>query len=415
MSALHSLGGLITLMALAWLFSENRRQARWQVAVVGVGLQLVLAFLLLKWPVAQSLFAALNDGVIALQKASEAGSSFVFGYLGGAPIPFEETRVGGSFVLAFRALPLVILVSALTALLSYWRVLPALVRGFSFVLERTFSIGGAVGLATAANVFVGMIEAPLFIRDYLEKLTRSELFVVMCTGMATIAGTVLLLYATFLSDVIPDAVGQLLTASLISAPAGVTIALLMVPETGTATAAELAEPYPAYGAMDALATGTRAGLKLFLNIVVMLFVFVALVYLFNAMLGLFPDFAGTPLTLERLLGWIMAPVVWLIGIPWSEATTAGSLMGTKTVLNELLAYTELAALPEGTLSARSNLIMTYALCGFANFGSLGIMIGGLTTLIPERREEIVALGMKSIVGGTLATLCTGAVVGVLIG
>ena len=414
MDALHSTFGLFVLLALAWLASEDRRDSgHARTAVVGAGVQIIVALALLKVPLMQSAFIVLNDGVMALQAATESGSTFVFGYLGGGTLPFEETQPGASFILAFRALPLVIVVSAITALLTYWRVLPLLVRGFAKVLERTMSVGGAVGLGTAANIFVGMVEAPLFVRRYLSHMSRSELFMLMTAGMATVAGTVLILYATFVGTVIPNAIGHLITASIISAPAAITIARLMVPPQGPPTAAELQPAPDITSSMDAITQGTVAGLKLFLNIVAMLLVFVALVYLANSLLGLLPEVAGSELTFERMLGWLMAPVCWLMGVPWSEAAAAGSLMGVKTILNEFIAYLQLAGLPPGTLSDRSELIMTYALCGFANFGSLGIMLGGLTIMAPERRAEIVGLGMKSILSGTLATCCTGAVVGIL--
>jgi CNT family concentrative nucleoside transporter len=410
LNALHSALGLLALTAIAWLISENRRAVSWRVAAVGIVFQLVVALLLLKLPPARSLFSGLNDAFLALQAASEAGTGFVFGYLGGAPLPFETLPGTSSLVLAFRALPLVIVVSALTSLLTYWRILPVIVRGFSFVFERSFGIGGAVGLSTAANIFVGMVEAPLFIRSYLRELSRGELFMVMCTGMASIAGTVLFLYVTILGSVIEDAAGQLLTASIMSAPASIMIAWLMVPLDDRPTAGTLAPGAEGpTSSMDAIAQGTERGLALLLNILAMLLVLVALA---NSLLGLLPDVAGLPLTLERVLGWVMAPVVWLIGVPWSEAPAAGSLMGIKTVLNELLAYLRLAELAPD-LSDRTRLIMTYALCGMANFGSVGIMVGGLTAMAPERRREIVELGMKSVVGGTLATLSTGAVVGII--
>jgi len=413
LESLQSGFGLLVLTGFAWLLSENRRAARWKVAAVGVALQVAVALIVLKLPPVRELFALLNRAAAALQAATEAGTSFVFGYLGGGPLPFETTAAGSSFVLAFRALPLVLVVAALTALLTYWRILPWIVRGFSMVLERSMAVGGAVGLGTAANIFVGMLEAPLFVRPYLKQLTRSELFVLMTAGMATIAGTVFFLYASFLQGVVPDAAGHLLVASLISAPAAVTIARLMVPETGMPTAGRFIPTPEARSAMDAITLGTRAGLELLLNVAAMLIVLVALVHLVNGMLGLLPDIAGAPVTLERLLGYVMMPVAWLIGVPWAEAGTAGSLLGVKVVLNELIAYLQMAQLPPEALGERSRLILTYALCGFANFGSLGIMIGGLASLVPERREEVVALGMRSIVAGMLATCSTGAVVGML--
>jgi CNT family concentrative nucleoside transporter len=412
---LHSLLGLLALLGLAWAFSEQRRAVRLRIGAVGALVQLALAALFLNLPPLKRAFAALNEAVLVLQRSTESGATFVFGYLAGGPLPFEETQPGASFILAYRALPLVMVVSALTALLVYWRVLPLIVRALSLVLEKSLRVGGAVGLSTAANVFVGMVEAPLFIRPYLRLLTRAELFMVMCAGMASIAGTVLILYATIVGPLVPDAIGHLLAASVISAPAAITVAQIMVPETGRATGAELVHERGAESAMDAIATGTRAGLELYLQIVAMLLVLVALVHLVNSGLALLPPVAGTALTLERLLGYLMAPVTWLMGIPWAECRSAGALMGIKTALNELLAYLELSRLAPDALSTRSELIMTYALCGFANFGSLGIMIGGLTTLAPERREEIIGLGLKSIVGGTLATCCTGAAVGAVYG
>lgn len=415
MSALQSAFGLFVLLMLAWLVSEKRSHpAHWKIIITGAGAQLIVAVILLKIPIIQTLFALLNDGVIALQSATESGSVFVFGYLGGGALPFEETQPGASFILAFRSLPLVIVISALTALLTYWRVLPWVVKGFARALEKTMGVGGAVGLGTAANIFVGMVEAPLFVRRYLPKLSRSELFMLMTAGMATVAGTVLILYATFVGKVIPNAIGHLLTASIISAPAAITVAKLMVPADGLPTAAELEPETDVKSSMDAITQGTMRGLSLFLNIIAMLLVFVALVYLANMCLGLLPDIGGSALTFERILGWLMAPICWLMGVPWSEAIAAGSLMGVKTILNEFIAYLQLAALPAETLSDRSQLIMAYALCGFANFGSLGIMLGGLTTMVPQRRVEIVGLGLKSIVAGTLAACCTGAVVGILV-
>jgi CNT family concentrative nucleoside transporter len=408
--------GLVGLVGIGWLISEDRGAIRWRVPLIGLVLQFLIALLMLKLPQSQLLFAALNDGVLALQAATEAGTSFVFGYLGGDTLPFEQTEVGSSFVFAFRSLPLVIVVSALTALLSYWRVLPLIVNGLSFLLERTLGVGGAVALSAAANIFVGMVEAPLFIRNYLLQLSRSELFMIMTCGMATIAGTVLVLYTTMLAPVLDDAVGHLLTASIISAPAAIMFAWLMVPLTGGATRTQrtgLVTNDPS-STMDAITRGTERGLALFLNILAMLIVLVALVQLLNAILGLLPDLAGEALSLERMLGWIFAPIAWSLGIPWAEATTAGGLLGIKTALNELLAYQALSELPVGALSEHSTLIMSYALCGMANFGSLGIMIGGFTVMVPERRREVVSLGLKSIVAGTLATCSTGAVVGLIV-
>ena len=412
--ALQSAFGILVFLVLVWLFSEDRARVPWRTLLTGIALQFVLAGLLLWLPPFQLLFMGLNDLLLALEQATRDGTSFVFGYLGGDELPFEETREGSSFILAFRALPLVLLISALSALLFYWGILPFIVRGLSRLLQRAMGIGGALALGTVTNVFVGMVEAPLLVRPYLQEMTRSELFALMVTGMATIAGTVMVLYASILSAVLPNAMGHILVASLISAPAAIVIAQVLVPPEERATAGELVPPQRATSNMDAITRGTLQGVELIINITAMLIVMVALVSLVNMTLGLLPGVDNAPLTLQRLLGWLLAPVAWLMGLPWAQAMSGGSLLGTKVILNELFAYLDLAALPAGQLDGRSQLIMTYALCGFANFGSLGIMIGGLATMVPERRVEIIQLGMKSIAAGTLATCMTGAVMGVLV-
>ena len=415
MDALHSLLGACGILLLCWLLSEDRRAIAWRTVAAGMLLGLLLALALLKIPALQSVLAMLNHGANALERATEAGTRFVFGHLGGAPLPYSETLPGASFVLAFRALPLVLVVSAISALLFHWRVLPMLVRGFAWLLQRALGIGGTVGLSAAANVFVGMVEAPLVVRPYLARLSRGELFMVMNCGMATIAGTVLVLYASILGRVLPDALGHLLVASFVATPVALVVAAMMVPGT-LADETRLDLPREDANALAAITRGTVEGLQLLLNIVAMLIVFVALVALANMALGLLPPVAGSALSLERMLGWLFAPLAWLIGIPWHESVTAGALLGKKTVLNEFLAYLDLAALPEEQLSARSRLLLTYALCGFANFGSLGIMLGGLAPMLPShRREELAQLGLKSVLAGLLATCLTAALVGSLTG
>ncbi|MFQ5626559.1 MAG: NupC/NupG family nucleoside CNT transporter, partial [Methyloligellaceae bacterium] len=354
--------GLLILTAFAWAISENRQAVSWRTAASGLVLQLLIATILLKAPGSRELFVWLNGLFLAIEEATRAGTVFVFGYIGGGPLPFKEPYPGAGFILAFQALPIILVMSALSALLFYWGILQRVVNGFSWLLRRTFNIGGAVGVSTAANVFVGMVEAPLLVRPYLARLSRSEMFMVMTAGMTTIAGTVMVLYASFIGRIVEGALGHLLTASLISAPAAIMVARLMVPRGGEEDADD-ADPHiaippsDARSTMDAVTRGTMGGLSLFLNIIAMLVVFVALVSLVNQLLGLAPALGGAPLTLERLLGWIMAPVTWLIGIPWPQVETAGSLMGTKTVLNELLAYVQLSKLPPEALDDRSTLIM----------------------------------------------------------
>jgi CNT family concentrative nucleoside transporter len=411
----RGLAGMIALSLLAWLFSENRKGVRMKQACGGLLIQLLLAAVLLKLPFSGELFLLLNKGVMILQEATRAGTSFVFGYIGGGALPFPEKFPGDGFNLAFQALPIILVMSALSALLSYWGILPAIVRVFSFLFQKSMGIGGALAVGAAANVFIGMVEAPLLIRPYLMRMTRSELFAVMTCGMATIAGTVLVLYVTVLEKILPDAAGHILIASIISVPAAITVARIMIPETEDTTEGDMIPSRDAVSGMDAVTSGTVDGVALLLNVTAMLIVLVSLVHLVNLLLALFPDLQGAPVTLQRLLGYIMAPVAWLMGVPWKEAVPAGSLIGIKTVLNEFLAYMELAGLPAGTLSPRSAVIMTYALCGFANFGSLGIMIGGMGGMVPERKAEIVALGIRSILAGTLATCLTGTAAGMLYG
>ncbi|UPJ65145.1 nucleoside transporter C-terminal domain-containing protein [Bradyrhizobium sp. 191] len=415
MLRLQSAFGIFALLLIAFALAENRRLVSLRQAAIGLAATFVTAVVLLKLPVVAHAFGTINDAVGAISAASRAGSAFVFGYIGGGALPFDLKVPGADFILAFQALPIVLVMSVLTTLLFYWHVLPPIVRGLAWLLERTLGVGGAVGLSTAANVFLGMVEAPLFVRPYLAQMTRSELFLVMTGGMAGIAGTVLVLYATLLAPLIPDAAAHFVIASVLGAPAAILVSLIMVPETSDKrTGGALEDPeMDVSGTMDAIVKGTTAGLELLLNIVAMLLVLVALVYLVNAMLGLLPNIGGAAISLQRLLGLVMAPVCWLMGLPWDQAITAGSLMGTKTVLNELIAYVDFSKLPPDALDPRSRLIMLYAMCGFANFASLGIMIGGLGVMAPERREEINALGLKSIVSGTLTTCLMGAVVGVV--
>ncbi|BBD09986.1 NupC/NupG family nucleoside CNT transporter [Desulfovibrio ferrophilus] len=410
---LQGLLGLFAFISLAWIFSENRRAVRPGLIATGLGLQFGVGLLLLKVPGAQHVFIFLNHAVEILDKATTAGTSFVFGYLGGGTLPFAEPWPGAAFIFALKALPIIIVMSALSSLLFYWNIIPAVVRFFSLILQRTMHIGGALGVGTASNIFVGMVEAPLLIRPYLLNMTRSELFALMTCGMATVAGTVLVLYAQIIAPVVPGAMGHILAASLMSAPASIMLAMIVIPENADSTQGDIASPDNAISSMDAVTKGTASGVQLLINVIGLLIVLVSIVSLTNQILGLIPDVANAPLTLERLLGWVMSPLVWLAGVPWAEATTAGTLMGTKTILNEFLAYLALAATSPEALSEKSRVIMTYAMCGFANPGSLGIMIAGLGTMVPERREEIVSLGIKSVAVGTLATLMTGAVVSLL--
>lgn len=406
--------GIVAILCLAWVAGERHKKIAWRIVGGGFGLQLALAVLLVWLPATRGILSGANVVVDGLQNATRAGTSFVFGYLGGGAAPFAVIPSSSTFVLAFQALPLILLVSALSALLFYWRVLQPFVKGFGWVLGRSIGVGGAVGVAAAANVFVGMIEAPLLIRPYLAAMSRGGLFAVMACGLATIAGTVFVVYATILSPVIPDAAGHLLTASLLNAPAALTIAALMIPPDGDPTATPPIGRGDIHSSMEAVMTGTVEGVWLVINVTAMLIVMVALVALANQILSVLPAVDGAPLTLQRALGWIASPFAWSLGIPWQEASAAGGLIGAKVILNEFIAYIDLAALPKGALSQKTEIILIYALCGFANVGSLGILIGGLTTMVPERRADIIGMGWRAVLAGLLASCLTGALAGLFL-
>ncbi|MET0430843.1 MAG: nucleoside transporter C-terminal domain-containing protein [Hyphomicrobium sp.] len=413
MDILHGVVGLAGLLFIAWLLSEDRWRVPVRVVVAGVALQIALAILFTKFPPATGIFLLLNDGVTALQKATDAGTALVFGYLGSGRPPFDETHPESSFILAFRAFPLVLVISAIASLLLYWGILQRIVGALAFALRRTLGVGGALALGGAVHIFVGMVEAPLLVRPYLKTMSRGELFALMSCGMAGIAGTMMVVYAAILGPVIPGALGQILIASIISTPAALAVAALMVPfvpdpeETG-----ELALSDPPASSMEAVVRGTIDGIGIVATIIAMLIVLVALVTLLNLALALLPH-QGDPITLQQILAYVFWPLLWLVGIPANELWTASVLMGTKTALNEFVAYLNLAQLPPEALSPRSRLMMTYALCGFANFGSLGILVGGMTTMAPERKHDIIALGPRSIVSGTLATMMSAAVIGMI--
>lgn len=408
----QALLGLPLLVFLAWLSSSNRRSFPLKLVLVGVALQFLLALLFLKVSLLQQFLLLINSAVLTLEAATAEGTALVFGFLGGGPAPYAAIQPEYGFILAFRALPIVIVFAALSALLWHWRVIPLLVRGMAALLAKAMGLSGAVSIAAISSVFVGMVEAPLLIRPYLKRMSNSELFMLMTCGMATVAGTVLGLYAGILADAVPQALSHILVASLISAPAAIAIAAVMVPPTaGSATEAVTLDSHYK-GSMDALVSGAGEGLRLLANIIGMLILFVALVYIVDRGLGLLP-IGDKPLTLVGLGSWLTAPLAWAIGVPWEEAQTAGELLATKVFVNELVAYLDLAALPAGALSEHSRIVLTYALCGFANFGSLGIMIGGLTAMCPQRSDDILRLAPRSIWSGLLATSMTGAVVGLV--
>ena len=404
--------GIFAILGIGFLLCKDRSMIQWRFIAIGLILQFALATLFLKvaW-IAESLMI-FNTIVTAIEQATLVGTRFMFGFLGGAEAPFELKSGASIYIFAFRVLPQILVFSVLVAIFWYWGVLPALVRLLGALLKRGLNVSGVLGTAAAASLFLGMVEAPLVIRAYLKEMSRSDFFAVMTCGMSTIAGTMMVLYASVLRDVLPNPVGHLFTASIINIIGAIYLARLLMPES--TAEASLAKPkltlqYTSF--MDAITRGTSDGLTLAMHIGAMLLVLSSLVALANGIVGQF-SVDGTTLSLEYITGLLFAPVAWLIGIPWAEAQLAGSIMGTKIILNELIAYIQMAGQAD-TLSANTRLILTYVLCGFANIGSLGILIGGLTVLVPERRAEFLSIAPLSILSGTLVTLMSGAIVALI--
>jgi concentrative nucleoside transporter, CNT family len=415
LAPLQSALGVVAIVGLAWTLSENRRALpSWRWIAGAILLQVAVAFVVLRVPLIWDALRAANAAVAVLEASSRAGSSYMFGYLGGAEPPFElKPGASAPVIIAFQILPLVIFTAALAALLWHWGVLRLIVRALSWALQRTLGIGGAVGLNAGANVFLGVVEAPLVVRAYLKRMTHAELFMVMTLGMSTVSGVVLVLYSQTLASVVDNSFGHIITASLICLPASLLLARIMVPGESP-TGAERGDDELRYeSSIDAVVRGTFDGLQLFLAVIAILLVVFSFVALINFILGALPAVGGAPLTFERIFGWVFAPLMWLIGVPWSEAVDAGALMGTKAILNEYVAYLQLANEYAPRLSPRSTLIVTYAMCGFANLASIGLQVSTLATLAPERRAEILSLGFKAWISGNLATAMIGAVIGVI--
>ncbi len=422
MSSFQPVIGIFLIILIAYLFSENRVRVSWVAIVKGLGLQFSLAIFLLKFSLAQSFFQSINNVILSIQQATQAGTTLVFGYLGGGPLPFLESKEGLSFILGFQALPMMLVFSALSAVLYYLRILPVVIGAFSWGLGRLLNISGAASFAVISTIFVGMVEAPLLIRPYLKELSRTELFIVMSSGMATISGTVLVIYAAFLQTLIPHSAGHLMIASIISAPAAIMLSMIVIPpqhlpqlDTSFFNYFSSTPSSHSYtGIMDAIAQGTTQGLKLLANVIAMLIVLVALVAILNSLFGLLPNIDDAALTVQRIVGWIMAPFAWCLGIDSKDMAIAGQLLGTKLVLNEFIAYLDFSKLPLSAMSDQTRILLTYLLCGFANFGSLGIIIGGLSSMIPERNQEILNLGLRSLLVGTLSTSLSGIMASIIL-
>lgn len=413
----QSLLGIVLIVGLCWAISENRRRFPWRLAFGAIALQAVLVAALFGLPVLRAGLAGAGRVVEGLAASTQTGVAFVFGFLAGTTDqPYALTNPGSLFILAFRVLPVILVVCALTALLWHWRILKWVTQGFGFVFQKSMGLRGPPALATAATMFMGQVEGPIFIRSYLPLLSRSELFLLIAIGMTCVSGSTMVAYATILKGVLPHAAAHVLTASFISAPAGVLLARIVVPRDPEAEVVEDLEPGAEKiydSSVDALIRGTSDGLTIVLNVGATLIVFVALVAMVDGMLSLLPPVAGAPLSVERMLGVLFAPLAWAMGIPWGDAPTAGSLLGVKLVLTEFTAFIRLGAIPAGHMAERSRVIMTYALCGFANIASVGINLAGYSVLVPERRGEVVAMVWKAMLVGFLATCLTASVVGTM--
>ncbi|MFN3582399.1 NupC/NupG family nucleoside CNT transporter [Phenylobacterium sp.] len=413
----QSLVGVALVLGLCWAMSENRRRFPLKLAVGAIVVQGLLVLALFGLPALRAALQGVGVAVDGLATSTQAGVTFVFGFLAGSPNqPYELVDPNAMFVFAFRVLPVILVVCALAALLWHWRILVWVTRAFGVLFERTMGLRGPPALATAATVFMGQVEGPIFIRSYLAGLSRSELFMLIAVGMACVSGSTMVAYATILKDVLPNAAAHVLTASIVSAPAGVLLARIIVPRDADVEEVQAYDPAASKryeSSIDALIKGTTDGLQIVLNVGATLIVFVALVAMLNGILGAFGDVGGAPLSVERGLGIVFAPLAWAIGVPWHDAPTAGSLLGVKLVLTEFTAFIRLGAIPVGELDERTRVLMTYALCGFANVASVGINLAGYSVLVPERRNEVVGMVWKAMLAGFLATCLTASIVGLL--
>jgi concentrative nucleoside transporter, CNT family len=408
--------GVFAITAIAWLLSENKRKFPWLIVLGAIVMMYVFTLILFGIPVIRSGLNAVNEGINVLIAATREGTKFVFGPIIGDQAAWERLVGTPGPIFIFQLLPLIIVIGSLSAILWHWGILKVITRGFALLFQRTMGMGGPTSLSVAANIFMGQTEAPLLIKPYLKIMTRSELLIVMATGFATIAGSVLVVYVTLLRDTLPTVAAHLITVSITASPAAVALAMIMVPETGEISKASTESDFKYHSTMDAFATGATDGIAIIWNIATMLIAALALVYITNSILGAIPvGWTGLdrPLSLDIILGWLFAPLMYMAGVPWEEASRAGAFVGMKTVFTEFYAFIQLGLEPVDAMSERTRMLVTYAICGFANFGSMGILIGGLSIMCPERRPDFLALAWKTLFAGTLATIMAAAVVGSL--
>ena len=408
--------GFIGLVCIAIPFSQNRSSINYRYIFVAIIFQIILAFALLKIPFIVQTFAYLSDGVTALQSATQEGAQFVFGYLSNtSSSPFESSGAGNSMIFAFQILPLIIVISSLSALLWFWNILPLIIRAISKVFEKLFNIGGPIGLAATANIIMGQVEAPLLVRPYLSKMSEKELLILMTAGMSTVSGSIMIALVSMLQPQFPDInlIQHLVSASILSIPAAIMYANIMIPSAEVTNFDGGSVPKVYDSSMDAITRGTRDGLDICLNVGAILIAFIALVSLLNSILGIAGGWVGiSDLSLQLILGYMFFPIVWLMGVPLSETLASAELLGLKTALNEFVAYGALANVEPGVLSERSKLITLYGLCGFANFSSVGILVSGISAMAPERKNDLIKVSLKALIGATLASCMTGLVIGI---
>ena len=415
-SFLQIIIGFIGLVCIAIPFSNNKSSINYRYIFVAIIFQIILAFALLKIPFIVQIFAYLSDGVTSLQSATQEGAEFVFGYLSNTSAsPFEASGAGNSMIFAFQILPLIIVISSLSALLWFWNLLPLIIRAISKVFEKLFNIGDPIGLGATANIIMGQVEAPLLVRPYLSKMSEKELLILMTAGMSTVSGSIMIALVSMLQPQFPDLnlIQHLVSASILSIPAAIMYANIMIPSSEVTNFDGNSVPKVYDSSMDAITRGTRDGLDICLNVGAILIAFIALVSLLNSLLGIAGGWVGiSDLSLQLILGYIFFPVVWLMGVPLSETLASAELLGLKTALNEFVAYGALANIEPGVLSERSKLITLYGLCGFANFSSVGILVSGISAMAPERKNDLIKVSLKALIGATLASCMTGLVIGI---
>ena len=416
LNIIQAIIGFIGLVCIAIPFSNNKSSINFKHIFVAIILQILLAFALVKIPFIVQVFAYLSDGVSALQTATQEGAEFVFGYLSNNSMsPFENSGTGNSMIFAFQILPLIIVISALSALLWFWNVLPLIIRAISKIFEKLFNIGGPIGLGATANIIMGQVEAPLLVKPYLSRMTEKELLILMTAGMSTVSGSIMIALVSMLAPQFPDAnlIQHLVSASILSIPAAIMYANIMIPSNEVTNFDGASVPKVYDSSMDAITRGTKDGLDICLNVAAILIAFIALVSLLNSILSICGGWIGiSDLSLQLILGYIFFPIVWLMGVPLSETLASAELLGLKTALNEFVAYGALANIEPGVLSDRSKLITLYALCGFANFSSVGILVSGISAMAPERKNDLIRVSLKALIGATLASCMTGLVIGI---